>query len=136
MAAEPPALGTTPDAAALEAEWRAALLAKNKSALEALIHPAFELVAMRVTGPVSVDRAAWLEALERMDIDTVQTRLVRQVVLPHTIVATMDACWKVRYRGQTIDERVMVTDVWVREDGRWQVLRRHSSLIPAGAKIG
>ncbi len=34
--------------------------------------------------------------------------------------------------GQPIDERVLLTDVWVREDGRWQVVRRHSSPVPAG----
>ena len=135
MAAEPPD-DAAPDVAALEAAWRAALLAKDKVALRALIHPQFELVAARVTGPVSVDLAAWLEALDRMDIAALETRVLRQVAVAGTIVATIDACWKVRYRGQCIDERVLLTDVWVREDRRWQVLRRHSSLVPVGAEIG
>jgi len=30
---------------------------------------------------------------------------------------------------------VLLTDVWVREDGRWRVVRRHSSPVPAGVKI-
>jgi len=41
----------------------------------------------------------------------------------------------VRYLGQPIDERVLLTDVWVREEGRWRVVRRHSSPVPAGVKI-
>ena len=37
--------------------------------------------------------------------------------------------------GHTIDERVLLTDVWVQIDGGWQVLRRHSSPVPAGVHI-
>ena len=41
------------------------------------------------------------------------------------------------YLGQLIDERVLLTDVWVRNDGGdWQVVRRHSSPVPAGTCIG
>ncbi|MCA1652728.1 MAG: nuclear transport factor 2 family protein [Sphingomicrobium sp.] len=121
----------TPDVAELEACWRAALLTKDKAALRDLIHPQFELVAARPNGLMAVDRDAWLSALEGMDIAALETRVLKQVSLPHTIIATMDACWKVRYRGQCVDERVLLTDVWVKENGRWQVIRRHSSLVPA-----
>jgi hypothetical protein len=50
-------------------------------------------------------------------------------------VATVDAQWKVRYLGQLIDERVLLTDVWVHEAGTWQVVRRHSSPVPPGVTI-
>lgn len=119
------------DVAALESEWRSALIAKDKEALRALIHPEFELVAVRPTGPVSADLQGWLTALERMDIVAVDFAVLKQVSTEHTIVATIDACWKVRYLGQCIDERVLLTDVWVRDEERWRVIRRHSSLLPA-----
>ncbi len=126
---------TLPDVADLEAAWRDALLAKDQAALRSLIHPQFELVAMRATGHFSVDLEAWMAALQGMDLAALEMRVLKQVALPHTIVATLDACWKVRYRGQCIDERVLLTDVWVNEGSRWQVIRRHSSLIPAGVEI-
>lgn len=124
------------DAGRLESDWRAALLAKDAEQLRAIMHPQFELLAMRGHQPIRADREAWLTALGGLDIEALETRLVRQTVLDQTIVATMDAQWKVRYLGQHIAERVMVTDVWVNEDGRWQVIRRHSSVVPASAEIG
>jgi len=31
---------------------------------------------------------------------------------------------------------VLLTDVWVKIDDDWQVVRRHSSPVPAGVSIG
>ena len=57
------------------------------------------------------------------------------VALENVIVATVDAQWKVRYLGQLIDERVLLTDVWVRVEDSWKVVRRHSSPVPPGVEI-
>ena len=123
------------DVRTLEAEWRDALLSKDEVALRRLIHPQYKLVGIRSTGSVAVDLEQWITALRRMDIAALEVRVTDCVALDNVIVATVDAQWKVRYLGQPIDERVLLTDVWVREDGRWRVLRRHSSPVPAGCKI-
>jgi len=124
------------DVATLEGEWRDALLQKDEEALRRLIHPRFKLVGIRSTGSVAVDLEQWIAALRRMDIAALEVRVTDCVALDNAIVATVDAQWKVRYLGQPIDERVLLTDVWVREDGRWRVVRRHSSPVPAGVEIG
>jgi ketosteroid isomerase-like protein len=124
------------DVRSLEAEWRDALLAKDEATLRRLIHPQYKLVGIRSTGSVAVDLEQWIAALRRMDIAALEVRVTDCVALDNVIVATVDAQWKVRYLGQPIDERVLLTDVWVREDGRWQVVRRHSSPVPAGVSIG
>ena len=123
------------DIRTLEAEWRDALLQKDEDALRRLIHPQYKLVGIRSTGSVAVDLEQWIAALRRMDIAALEVRVTDCVALDNVIVATVDAQWKVRYLGQPIDERVLLTDVWVREDGRWRVLRRHSSPVPVGVKI-
>ena len=123
------------DVVSLEAEWRDALLSKDEDALRRLIHPRFKLVGIRSTGSVAVDLEQWIAALRRMDIAALEVRVTDCVALDNVIVATVDAQWKVRYLGQPIDERVLLTDVWVREDSRWRVVRRHSSPVPAGVKI-
>ncbi len=130
-AAEAPCI----DVKALEREWRDALLAKDEDALRRLIHPLYKLVGIRSTGSVAVNLEQWIAALRRMDIAALEVRVTDCVALDNVIVATVDAQWKVRYLGQPIDERVLLTDVWVREDGRWRVLRRHSSPVPAGVNI-
>jgi hypothetical protein len=120
----------------LEAEWRDALLSKDEATLRRLIHPQYKLVGIRSTGSVAVDLEQWIAALRRMDIAALEVRVTDCVALDNVIVATVDAQWKVRYLGQPIDERVLLTDVWVREDARWRVVRRHSSPVPAGVQIG
>ncbi|MEO6114226.1 MAG: nuclear transport factor 2 family protein [Sphingomicrobium sp.] len=131
MAADAPCI----DARELEYQWRDALIAKDEATLRRLIHPQFRLVGIRSTGSVAVDLEQWIEALKRMDIASLEVRITECVALESTMVATVDAQWRVRYLGQLIDERVLLTDVWVREDGRWQVLRRHSSPVPSGVNI-
>lgn len=131
MAADSPCM----DVRDLERDWRDALIAKDEATLRRLIHPQFKLVGIRSTGSVAVNLDQWVEALKRMDIASLEVRVVECVALQNTIVATVDAQWKVRYMGQLIDERVLLTDVWVHEDNRWQVVRRHSSPVPPGVHI-
>ncbi|MDQ3160883.1 MAG: nuclear transport factor 2 family protein, partial [Pseudomonadota bacterium] len=123
------------DVGYLEEQWRDALLQKDETALRRLIHPRFKLVGIRSTGSVAVDLEQWIAALRRMDIAALEVRVTDCVALDDVIVATVDAQWKVRYLGQPIDERVLLTDVWVREGGTWRVLRRHSSPVPKGVQI-
>ena len=116
---------------ALERRWREALLARDKEVLRTLIRPEFRLVGVRQSGEaLSIDVDHWIAALDRMDIVTVEMDVIDAVGTDDTIVGTLDACWKVRYLGQTIDERVLLTDVWVKNGDDWQVLRRHTSFIP------
>ena len=120
----------------LEQQWRDALIAKDEGAIRRLIHPQFKLVGIRSTGSVAVSLDQWIDALKRMDIASLEVRVIECVALENTMVATVDAQWQVRYLGQLIDERVLLTDVWVRENGEWQVVRRHSSPVPSGVKVG
>ena len=129
MAAERPAIRD------LERQWRDALFAKDEGQLRRLIHPQFKLVGIRSTGTVAVSLEDWLTALQRMDLVSLEVRVMDSVQLDQTIVATVDAQWKLRFMGHAIDERVLLTDVWVKTDEGWQVVRRHSSPVPAGVSI-
>lgn len=119
----------------LERQWRDALFAKDEAQLRQLIHPQFKLVGIRSTGTVAVGLEDWLVALRKMDLISLEVRVMDTVRIDQTIVATVDAQWKLRFMGHAIDERVLLTDVWVCTDGNWQVVRRHSSPVPAGVSI-
>jgi hypothetical protein len=127
--------GDRTDVRDLERQWRDALFAKDEATLRELIHPQFKLVGIRSTGTVAVSLEDWLVALQRMDLISLEVRVMESVRLDQTIVATVDAQWKLRFMGHAIDERVLLTDVWVKIDSRWQVVRRHSSPVPAGVSI-
>lgn len=131
MAADAPCM----DVRELERQWRDALVEKDEDALRRLIHPQYKLVGIRSTGSVAVNLEQWIDALKRMDIASLEVRVTECVALENVIVATVDAQWKVRYLGQLIDERVLLTDVWVREKEGWKVVRRHSSPVPPGVEI-
>lgn len=119
----------------LERQWRDALFAKDEARLRQLIHPQFKLVGIRSTGTVAVSLEDWIVALQKMDLISLEVRVMDAVRLDQTIVATVDAQWKLRFMGHAIDERVLLTDVWVKTDDGWQVVRRHSSPVPAGVSI-
>ena len=119
----------------LERQWRDALFAKDEAGLRQLIHPQFKLVGIRSTGTVAVGLEDWLVALRKMDLISLAVRVMDSVRLDQTIVATVDAQWKLRFMGHAIDERVLLTDVWVETEDGWQVVRRHSSPVPAGVDI-
>ena len=120
----------------LERRWRDALFAKDEPALRTLIHPQFKLVGIRSTGTVAVGLEDWLVALQKLDLVSLEVRVTDSVRLDRTLVATVDAQWKLRFMGHMIDERVLLTDVWVQnEEGGWQVIRRHSSPVPPGVNI-
>lgn len=119
----------------LEREWRDALFAKDEERLRQLIHPQFKLVGIRSTGTVAVSLEDWLVALRRMDLISLEVRVMDSLRVDQTIVATVDAQWKLRFMGHAIDERVLLTDVWVKTEDGWQAVRRHSSPVPAGVNI-
>jgi hypothetical protein len=52
-------------------------------------------------------------------------------VLDQVMVGTVQAKWRLRYLNRVIEDCVVLTDVWVFDEGRWQALRRHSTPAPA-----
>ena len=124
-----------PDVRDLERRWRDALFAKDEAALRELIHPDFKLVGIRSTGTVAVSLEDWLLALQKMDLISLEVRVMDSLRVDQTMVATVDAQWKLRFMGHAIDERVLLTDVWVKVGDDWQAVRRHSSPVPAGVSI-
>lgn len=136
MGAKPAPHPTIAHAQQLEDSWRDALLRKDESALRAMLHPDFELVGMRASGMLTIGVDKWMVALAGMDIAAVSARVLGAVEVGATLVCSVDACWNVRYRGQTVEERVLLTDVFVKVGEQWQAVRRHSSLAPPGVDIG
>lgn len=116
----------------LERDWRDALCNKDMDRLRALIHPDFVLVGTRSTGPFQMRRDEWLEAIQNREVNDVALYVHDATVLDDVIIGTVHARWRLTYLGRTIEDCVLLTDVWVLDGGRWQVIRRHSTPAPAG----
>ena len=115
---------------ALEREWRDALCAKDMERLRALVHPQFVLIGTRPSGPFTMSREEWLEAIQRRELVSIALNVTDAMVFEQVMVGTIEATWTVNYLGRKIDDRVLLTDVWVLEEGRWRVVRRHSTPTP------
>ena len=119
---------------ALECEWRDALCAKDVDRLRTLIHPEFMLIGTRSTGPFILNRDEWLDAIQKRELISIDLEIRDAVEFEKTMVGTIEARWRVKYLGAEIEDCVLLTDVWVYDEDRWKVVRRHSSPAPPPSK--
>jgi ketosteroid isomerase-like protein len=117
---------------ALEREWRDALCNRDMDRLRALVHPDFVLIGSRSSGAFMMGRDEWLDAIQRRAVDAIELEVRDATALESVMVGTVLARWRVKYLGRIIEDCVLLTDVWVRDEGRWQAIRRHSTPAPAG----
>lgn len=116
----------------LEREWRDALCKKDMERLRALMHERFILIGTRSNVPFTMTRDEWLDAIQHRDVDSIEVDVRDVVVLDKVLIGTVRARWRVNYLSRLIEDCVLLTDVWVLDEGRWQVIRRHSTPAPAG----
>ena len=117
---------------ALEREWRDALCNKDMERLRSLVHPDFVLIGTRSSGPFMMHRDDWLDAIQRRDVDTIELQVRDATCLDAVMIGTVHARWRLKYLGRAIEDCVLLTDVWVKENDQWQAIRRHSTPAPPG----
>lgn len=115
----------------LERRWCDALCSRDLDQLGELVHPDFVLIGSRPTGPFEMHREEWLEAIQRRDVVGIDLDIKDAAMFDHMMIGTVRAKWRLKYLGRVIEDCVLLTDVWVEDDGRWQVVRRHSTPAPA-----
>jgi ketosteroid isomerase-like protein len=118
--------------AGLEREWRDALCKKDMARLGQMMHPDFVLIGTRSSGPFLMHRQEWLDAIQRREVDTIEFDVRDATAFDNMMIGTVHARWRIKYLGRVIEDCVLLTDVWVKEDGRWLAIRRHSTPAPAG----
>ena len=116
----------------LEREWRDALCEKDMARLQSLVHKDFVLIGTRSTGPFMMTRDEWLDAIQRREVDAIEVEVLDATAANDVMIGTVQARWRLKYLGRIIEDCVLLTDVWVKDDGRWQAIRRHSTPAPPG----
>lgn len=115
---------------AAEDAFTAAVVAHDTVALKRIIAPEFALVGRRSTGDSVVRPDEWFASLTQMRISAFDLQAIDIRIIGDTAIATMDGGWTLDLAGRPIDERVLLTDVWIRRGGRWQIVHRHSAPYP------
>ena len=114
----------------IEEAWSVAFRTSDYAFMERILAPEFTLVGIRSTGVSTVTRADWLANTRVMAFRAFDARVLSVETYGDAAVVTMDGSWTIDWNGRHIDEKFLVTDVWVWRNTKWQVVRRHSSPYP------
>lgn len=113
-----------------EREWNDAIDRRDRAAMESFLAPSYFL-AVGVSGrPLQiVPRDRWLQSLDLYDIrsysfDDMHVNVYGDVAVV-TMLFSQDAVVGPQRRDRSA--QFFLTDVWVRNGGRWMVAERHSS---------
>lgn len=108
----------------LSQEWMRAVQEHDRERLDGILAREFSVVGAigdlgreewleRVAGPYAIEDFTY----EEIDVE----------VYGDTAVLTSRYRQTARLDGRDLSGSYLVTDVWVRRDGRWQVVRRHAT---------
>jgi len=106
--------------------WSEAIVNRDIATAEVLLAPEYALMAADL-GEMSRDR--WLAALPDYVVHSYEFDDVRIHVYGDTAVMRSRYRQSATVFGKDRSGTMLVTDVWVKRDGRWQVVARHTSPI-------
>ena len=126
-----PSSEITADLLRREAELTDAARSHDDTALDQILAPEFRLTFVRLTdmpGKPEITRERWLENLRSMTFGPVEMQ-DQIVTMQGENVATVRMNMVLhdwRMLGNLIPPNYDLTDIWVRRDGRWQLVNRIS----------
>jgi ketosteroid isomerase-like protein len=115
--------------AELQQDWMRAVQERDMDRLEEIVSDGFRFTAIHLN-PEPMSRDQWMAAArdgytivsfayERMDID-----VFRDTAIVHARYSQVAS-----YHHTSLSNVFRLTDVWSRQDGRWRVVARHSSVL-------
>jgi ketosteroid isomerase-like protein len=116
------------DIRALEERWGAAFLSGNVEFIAGILMPEFKLLRA-VDGKVQFfPRGPWLTALGKTTFHKFDMRVMDVTLARDTAVVTLEGTTRITFAGRgTREESIALSDTWVKHNGRWQVVFRHST---------
>ncbi len=107
-------------------EWTESIRRKDMGALESLLGEGYMLQA---PGIGRMPRAEWLATIAVYDIHSFRFDDVDVLTYGDCAVMRSRYTQQATVRGQDRSAAFLITDVWIRRDGRWQVVSRHTSIL-------
>lgn len=117
----------------LERRWGQAFLTRDFDFLERIIAPEFRLAGASPSGEVSItSRVDWMRNSRAFSHLGFFDEVVDVTTAGNTAVALVKTSWtrKPYADRPPIVTAALVTDTWVRRNGRWQVILRYSHRLP------
>lgn len=113
----------------LEEELRQAEMRVDRLALDS-----FFADEIMVTAPIGIvaDKAMCASEFERaatVKIEKYDKEDINVRVFDDTAVTSYRVHARAEHEGTSIDQRFRITNVWLKRQGRWQVVARHTAII-------
>lgn len=122
---------------ALEDRWSRAFLTKDIAFLESIIAPEFEVHGWRGGQYLFTARPRWMEGARSWVFKEHPSQVLHVRVYGDTAVATVKGKLVADLNGRPLRNNLwVVTDTWVRRNGRWQVVFRYADTLPGTCKVG
>lgn len=105
--------------------WMEAASRKDEPVLDEILGDEYVLISARLG---FVDREGWLAMGPDYNIE--EFEYVESDINVYGAAAASNSRYrqKATFKGQDLSAVFYLTDVWVKRDGRWQVVTRHSSI--------
>lgn len=124
-APEPSANQAKQEIRAAQRHWMEAAIRKDEAVLRQILADEYHLIAGRLG---FVDKDGWLAMGAEYTITEFEYLESDIHVYGATAVSNSRYRQEATYKGEDLSELFYLTDVWVKRDGRWQVVTRHSSI--------
>jgi ketosteroid isomerase-like protein len=105
--------------------WMEAARRKDEPVLDTILGDEYVLIGARLG---FVDREGWLAMGPDYNIEEFEYVESDVHVYGATAVSNSRYRQSATFKGQDLSALFYLTDVWVKRDGRWQVVTRHSSI--------
>lgn len=104
--------------------WMEAAIRKDETVLRQTLGDEYHLIAGRLG---FVDKDGWLAMGADYTIEEFEYMESDIHVYGDMAVSNSRYWQRATYKGEDLSGEFYVTDIWVKRDGRWQVVTRHSS---------
>lgn len=113
----------------LEREMMVAVRDHDRDVLERVIADDFLLTSSESNGPLAPKQAYIRTAMDEklLTVDSFRFHDFRIRVYGDVALVHSRLDWRSTFLGQPWISDFLMTDVWVRRDGRWQIVSRHAS---------
>jgi ketosteroid isomerase-like protein len=119
---------------ALERKWMGALQLRDASALSQLVSDDFTLVSPRLVVAAGERDKYFQHAMRDLSLTSYEFEGVTVRLYGRTAVVSGRLRQSASLGGEDWGGAYLFTDVWVSRDGTWQVVSRHTSLLPPEKK--
>jgi ketosteroid isomerase-like protein len=117
----------------LEHEWGQAFVKRDFALIERIVAPEFRLAVGAPDGKAALAyRDEWMRNARAFRTEAFQAEVIDVATAGNVAVALVGGQWTVQRRPDrpAATNRFLVTDTWVKRNGRWQVIYRYSHRLP------